>query len=638
MRRCTSAGALRPPTCRSAPSQQAAQSIKRRQTGISNGLIHVKEAEPGIWQAICCSLLPGRSSHAGCGHQQQIATEVPRAQHHAGRMKVLFTTTEFADLAKVGGLGDVSASLPRALKRRGVDVRILVPAYPEMLARNTGLSISAALPRSAALPSRAEIPECRIAEAQTRDGLTVYLVVAPSLYERDGSPYCSAGGPDWRDNDLRFARLSLAAAEVAQGRAGLSWVPDVLHVNDWPGALAPAYMRWDGASVRTILTIHNIAYQGIFDMERRHSLGIPESAFDMYGVEFHDRLSFLKAGIFYADQVVTVSPRYAGEITTKALGAGLHGLMRTLAAEGRLCGILNGIDDSWNPEQDPHLPRHFATQDLSGKHAIADVVRTALCLKQSDGPLFGVVSRLVHQKGLDVVAEVADAIVKEGGQIAILGLGDPETEHMLSRVARSRRDHVALLNGFNEAMARRIVAASDFLLMPSRFEPCGLMQMQAQRYGALPIAHATGGLADTIEDGKTGFLFWDLSPSGLYSACRRAFEAFADEAVLKSMCETAMSRRFSWSDAAEQYEALYRRSLWLPSALRLRPPIRRPVQSSRPLRSHPRQCASRGMIGHDRRGHLSPRVARDTGSCRSPPSADRRDLIELDRVVQQEPH
>ena len=271
--------------------------------------------------------------------------------------------------------------------------------------------------------------------------------------------------------------------------------------------------------------------------------------------------------------------------------------MRTLRAEGRLSGILNGIDESWDPEQDPHLPRHFAAQDLSGKQAIADVVRTALCLKQSDGPLFGVVSRLVHQKGLDVVAEVADSIVKEGGQIEILGLGDPETEHMLSRVARRRRDHVALLNGFNEAMARRIVAASHFLLMPSRFEPCGLMQLQAQRYGALPIAQATGGLADTIEDSKTGFLFWDLSPNSLYGACSRAFEAFADEAVLKSMRETAMSRRFRWSEAAEQYEALYRRSLRQPPVERSRPPTRRAVCSSRTfLWSYPLPCASRGTI------------------------------------------
>ena len=407
-----------------------------------------------------------------------------------------------------------------------------------------------------------------------------------ALYERPGTPYCDPQGRDWADNDVRFARLSLAAAELAQGRAGLGWVPDLLHVNDWPGGLAPAYLRWAEASVRTILTVHNIAHQGLFDKERLHRLGIPEAAFDMYGVEFHDRLSFLKAGLYYADQVVAVSPSYAREITTEELGAGLHGLTRTLAAEGRLSGILNAIDDSWDPECDPHLPRHFASRDLSGKLAVARLVRTALCLKPSDGPLFAVVSRLVHQKGLDVVAEVADALVEEGGQIAILGLGDPEIEQMLGSVARRRRDHIALLNGFNETMARRILAASDFLLMPSRFEPCGLVQMQAQRYGSLPIAHATGGLADTIEDGRTGFLFPDFSPNGLYGACRRAFDAFADKALLEDMREAAMSRRFGWSAAAERYEALYGRALRLPHAMRSRPSARRVAPSVRHPQGH----------------------------------------------------
>lgn len=207
-----------------------------------------------------------------------------------------------------------------------------------------------------------------------------------------------------------------------------------------------------------------------------------------------------------------------------------------------------------------------------------------LCLKQSDGPLFGVVSRLVHQKGLDVIAEVADAIVKDGGQIAILGLGDPETEHMLSRLARSHRGHIALLNGFNEPMARRIAAASHFFLMPSRFEPCGLMQMRAQRYGSLPIAHATGGLADTIEDGTTGFLFSDFSAEGLHAACRRAFEVFADARMLNEMRQTAMSRRFDWSVAAEHYDALYRQLISQHPVARPRlmpPAMMRPMRRQR---------------------------------------------------------
>jgi starch synthase len=337
----------------------------------------------------------------------------------------------------------------------------------------------------------------------------------------------------------------------------MNWQPDVLHVNDWPGGLAPAYLRWQGARVPTVLTIHNIAYQGLCDRERVGTLGIPESAFHINGVEFHDRVSFLKAGLFYADHVSTVSPTYAREITTEALGAGLHGLTRDIAAEGRLSGIVNGIDESWDPSRDPHLPHHFEADDLSGKQANADLVRTGLCLRHSDGPLFGVVSRLVHQKGLDIVADTARDIVREGGQIAMLGLGDPDTEHMLSRLARSHRDDIGLLIGYNEPMARRIVAASDFCLMPSRFEPCGLTQMQAQRYGALPIAHRTGGLADTIEDGETGFLFSDLSGEGLLGACRRAFGVFDDADVLAEMRQAAMARSFHWSAAAAEYELLY---------------------------------------------------------------------------------
>lgn len=467
-------------------------------------------------------------------------------------MKILFVTSEFADFAKAGGLGDVSAGLPRALCRRGVDVRVLMPAYPAVLSKAHNITVVAHL------PGEAGIDPCCICEAQTADSLTLYLVLEPSLYQRAGNPY-GREGHDWPDNDLRFARLSLAAAEIAAGRAGMAWRPDVLHVNDWPGGLAPAYLHWRGVRVPTVLTIHNIAYQGLFPKESMGRLAIPEQAFDINGVEFHGNVSFLKAGLIYGDHVSTVSPTYAREITTEAQGGGLHGLTSGIAAEGRLSGIVNGIDESWDPASDPHLPHHFEADNLTGKQQNADMVRTGLCLTPSDGPLFGVVSRLVHQKGLDIVADTARDIVRDGGQIAILGLGDPDTEHMLSRLARSHRDNIGLLIGFNEPMARRIVAASDFCLMPSRFEPCGLTQMQAQRYGTLPIAHATGGLADTIDDGETGFLFSDLSGEGLFSACRRAFDVFADDDVLTEMRQAAMARCFHWSGAAAEYETLYER-------------------------------------------------------------------------------
>ena len=489
-------------------------------------------------------------------------------------MKILFATSEFADFAKAGGLGDVSAGLPRALRRRGIDVRVLMPAYPGVIAKASEIVIIAHL------PGHAGVDPCCIGEVRTPDGLILYLVLEPSLYQRTGSPYAGPEGHDWPDNDLRFARLSLAAADIASGRAGISWVPDLLHVNDWPCGLAPGYLRWRGANVPTVLTIHNVAYQGLFPKERAQVLHIPEYAFDINGVEFHDRVSFLKAGLFYADHVSTVSPTYAKEITTELFGAGLHGLTRGIAEQGRLSGIVNGIDDSWDPRRDLHLPHHFEADDLSGKQANAELVRTGLCLTPSEGPLFGVVSRLVHQKGLDIIAETARDIVREGGQIAILGLGDPDTEHMLSRLARAHRDNIGLLIGFNEPMARRIVAASDFCLMPSRFEPCGLTQMQAQRYGTLPIAHATGGLADTIEDGETGFLFSNLTSEGLFAACERAFEAYADAEVLAEMRQAAMARSFHWAGAAEEYEQLY--------AKLIRPQLPRPIPAAQALRRPPR--------------------------------------------------
>jgi starch synthase len=475
-------------------------------------------------------------------------------------IKVLFVTTEIAGLAKAGGLGEVSAGLPPALRERGVDVRVLMPAYRAVTAKLPSIDWGADL------PGRAAIPAGRLGTALLPDGIVLHLVAQPALFERPGTPYCTPEGRDWADNHLRFARLSLAAADIAAGRAGLGWVPDIVHANDWPGGLTPAYMRWDGTFMPTVLTIHNIAYQGNFDAGQRHLLGIPDAAFDVNGVEFHGQVSFLKAGGFYASHVTTVSPTYAREITTEPLGAGLHGLMEGRAASGELSGIVNGIDESWDPGSDPHLPHHFDPDDFQGKQANADVVRTGLCLRPSDGPLFGIVSRLVHQKGLDLVAEAANDIVDHGGQIAILGLGDPEIEHMLSRTSRRHRDDIGVLIGFNEPMARRIVAGSGFTLMPSRFEPCGLTQMQAQRYGALPIAHATGGLADTIADGTTGFLFSTLSPDGLMAACHRAFDAFVDEAQLQEMRRAAMARSFGWAGAAAEYEALYRRLLGLPAA------------------------------------------------------------------------
>ena len=499
-------------------------------------------------------------------------------------MKVLFVTSEFAGLAKAGGLGDVAAGLPVALRRLGIDVRVLLPAYRSVLAQLPGIAWAGRI------PGRGAIPGCRIGEAQLPNGLVLYVVEAPALYDRDGTPYNTPEGRDWPDNDLRFARLSLAAAEIARGRGRLGWSPDLLHAHDWPSGLAPAYMRWDGTEIPSVMTIHNIAYQGMFPPTQCARLAIPDAAFHVNGIEFYGEASSLKAGVYYADHVTTVSPSYAREIATPPSGGGLHGLIQGRAARGELSGIVNGIDESWDPRRDPYLPHHFDAADLSGKRSCADDVRTTLCLRHSDGPLFGVVSRLVHQKGLDLIAEAAHDIIGLGGQIAILGLGDPDIEHMLSRTARQHRDDLAVLVGFNEQMARRIIAGSDFTLMPSRFEPCGLTQMQAQRCGTLPIAHATGGLVDTIEDGATGFLFSPLSCDGLMGACTRAFDAFDDPEHLAGMRQAAMARRFTWAEPAAEYAALYAR---LAPAAAVRPtPVHAGLDAGR-ARSRSRAAAEK---------------------------------------------
>jgi starch synthase len=472
-------------------------------------------------------------------------------------MRVLFVTSEYSGLAKAGGLGEVSADLPRALQKAGVDVRVLMPAYPEVLERLRDFGQRVIW--KGQLPARAGLVACHIGETVSPLGTPLYLISAGGLFDRPGSPYSRPEGGDWPDNHLRFGRLSLAAAEIAQGRGGLGWTPDLVHANDWPGGLTAAYLKWDGANVPTVMTVHNIAYQGLCESGQRGMLGIPDHAFGIDGVEFHGAISFLKAGLFYSDHVTTVSPSYAKEITTEAFGAGLHGLMRTRSSRGEVSGIANGIDESWDPASNPNLSRHFHAANLDGKRELANSVREVLCLEPSEGPLFGVVSRLVHQKGLDLVAESADRIVESGGQIALLGMGDPDVERMVSRMSRRNRSNIGVLIGYNAAMEHRILGGSDFCLMPSRYEPCGLTQMHAQRYGALPIAHATGGLSDTIEDGRTGFLFTEFSSEALQDACGRAFEAFAEEDRLEEMRHAAMARNFSWSEAASHYRGLYGR-------------------------------------------------------------------------------
>jgi starch synthase len=401
----------------------------------------------------------------------------------------------------------------------------------------------------------AGLPACDIARIERPDGLTIYLLLCPELFDRDGSPYVRSDGEPWSDNARRFATLSHAAAEIAAGRAGMAWRPHLVHLNDWPCALAAAYMAWRGVATPTLMTIHNLAYQGLFPTALAGELGIPAEG--LPDIDFHGQLSFLRAGIVHATCINTVSVSYARQITQPQMGCGLDPLLAMRAAQGRLSGIVNGIDESWDPGRDRHLDCHFTIGDCHGKRINAMEVRRLFGLHRAEGPLFAVVSRLVQQKGLDLICEVAPQIVAAGGQIVIIGEGEPAVLDIVRQLANRFPGHVGAHVGFSETLARRMFAGSDFLLMPSRFEPCGLSQMYAQRFGSLPIAHATGGLIDTVEDGVTGFLFREPTADSLRRCVQRAFGVYRAPQLLDAMRRAAMLRPCGWDAASRNYVALY---------------------------------------------------------------------------------
>lgn len=467
------------------------------------------------------------------------------------RLRVLFCTPEFGDYVQVGGLGAVSSALPRALKSIA-DVRVIVPGYSQVLSALGSLEFVAECPPIAGMPA------CSIARSETTDGLPIYVVVCPQLFERDGGPYGDANGVDWPDNDVRFARYAAAAAWVAD-RGIADWRADLVHANDWQCGLIPAYLAWSGSSVQSLFTVHNLAYQGLFSPAAAEKLGVPSAAFNMHGVEFHGQLSFMKSGLFYSNHISTVSTNYAREIITSEHGCGLDGLLRARADENRLTGILNGIDASWDPTCCPDLTPQFGPGEWKGRQLNALSVRREFGLALTRGPLFGIVARLVHQKGIDLVVQSAEAIAQAGGQLVIMGSGDAEIVKDLEHVRRRHPRSVGVMTQFKDSLARRIFAGSDFTLLPSRFEPCGLSQMYAQRLGSLPIAHNTGGLADTIADGKTGLLFNRASSDAFLGAICRAFALFGRKRELHAMRRRAMACEYGWDKSASRYGSVYER-------------------------------------------------------------------------------
>jgi len=478
-------------------------------------------------------------------------------------MRILFATPECKPWSKTGGLGEVAADLPAALRARGLDARILLPAYrPVRTAASRAREI-------ATVPPVAALPAARLLEAELPSGVPVLLVDCPALFDRPGGPYQDAGGHDWQDNWLRFGLLSRVAAQLAQDASPLAWKPHVLHFNDWHTALAPAYLLFAaGSRAATLGTIHNLAFQGLFPPDTVAKLGLPPSCYALDGLEFHGQMSFLKAGVQYCDAITTVSPGYAREIRSEPLGFGMHGVLE--ARRDSLHGILNGIDvDAWNPAADTHISAQYDARCIERKAINKAALQKRMGLAADAGTmLFGVVSRFTGQKGIDLIAGIAPQLLELPAQLAVLGSGEHALEQSIARLANEHPGRIGAVIGFDEALAHQIEAGADAFLMPSRFEPCGLNQLYSQRYGTPPVAHATGGLADSVvdfidatlrDDTATGFLFSDPDPRAFFEAARRAHLAFSDPPVWRRLQRNGMAKDFSWNASAAQYAKLYAR-------------------------------------------------------------------------------
>ena len=474
-------------------------------------------------------------------------------------MRLMFVTSEAYPLAKTGGLADVSRSLPAALQRQGAEVQVVIPAYPRAIVQLRDAKVAARLPACLGIDDGLLIsgtfPDC---------DLPVWLVSSATLFGRSGGLYQDDTGRDWSDNALRFAYFSNVAADIALGRTTIGWRPDVVHANDWHTGLLPLLLaQHDGARPRTVFTTHNMAFQGNFDRQDVPDLGLAGDA----DLEFYGRVSYLKAGLRYADRITTVSPTYAREILTAEYGFGLEGV---LAARGEdFSGILNGIDETiWNPATDRFLSANYSGRDPSGKRLCKRDLQREMGLPDNDDvPLIGFVSRLTEQKMADTLITALPWIIASGAQLAVVGEGDRKIEAALADAAEKNPALFAAMIGYDEALAHKLQAGSDILLSPARFEPCGLTQLYALRYGTLPVVRRTGGLADTVVDtnnssiferSATGFVFNDSTAESMISAMSRALALYRDPLHWRVVQLQAMSRKFGWDRSAGTYMDLYR--------------------------------------------------------------------------------
>jgi len=474
---------------------------------------------------------------------------------------VLSVASEVYPLVKTGGLADVVGALPAAVAPYGVQLTTLIPGYK---------SVMAALEKSQVLHPYKDLlgVQARLVGG-TAAGLELVVLDAPELFMRDGGPYSDKSDKDWPDNWLRFAALSRAAADVAQGVA-TDLHPQLLHAHDWQAAMGPAYLRFGkGDPVPSVVTIHNMFFQGWFPADIFSSLNLPAEAFTIEGVEYFGGVGFLKAGLQAADAITTVSPTYAEQIREPAFGMGFEGLISTR----RECvsGIVNGIDTAiWNPASDPNLASVYDARTLYRREQNRRAIESAFGLIEGDGPIFCVVSRLTLQKGMDVLVDIADALVTTGGRLAVLGSGDAKLEAAFKAAAVRHPGQIGVRIGYNEPLSHLLQGGADAIIIPSRFEPCGLTQLYGLRYGCVPIAARTGGLADTIIDANeaalaagiaTGFLFDGLTPEGLTRAIQRAIALFGDREAWRVMQKRGMKADFSWKRSGQRYADLYKHLL-----------------------------------------------------------------------------
>jgi len=474
-------------------------------------------------------------------------------------MQLLFATAEAHPLAKTGGLADVSRALPIALQQQGVDVRLIMPGYPRAITqlRNPQVAgrVAPAYGIDDGLLIAGTFPDC---------DLPVWLVSSAKLFGRDGGLYQDDDGNAWPDNALRFAYFSKIAADLALGRTTVAWRPDVVHANDWHTGLVPLLLsQYEGQRPSTVFTAHNMAFQGNFAPNDVPDLGLAA----VIDIEFYGRISFLKAGLRYADRVTTVSPTYARQILTPEYGCGLDGDLQRRGAD--FSGILNGIDEAtWNPATDPFLAANYRLHDMAGKRHCKHEFQHDMGLPtEPDIPLIGFVSRLTDQKMADTLIEALPWIADAGAQLAVVGEGDRTLEAAFADAADRYPAWLTVTIGYDEALAHQLQAGCDILLAPARFEPCGLTQLYALRYGTLPVVRRTGGLADTVVDTNnlslsertaTGFVFNDPDSASMIFALSRALALYRDPLHWRLLQLQAMTREFGWDASAERYMDLYR--------------------------------------------------------------------------------